>query len=219
MTVHIQTFVWARVHSALGCITRSGISGSYGNSMFTLLRNHKTVFQSNYTSYIPTCNVRGFQFLHIPLLICFLPIIDILADMRASFVAQQRICLQYRRPGFDPWVGKIPWKWERLPTLVFWPGEFHGLYGVAKSQTWLSDFYFTMKWYLPVISFTISYMANDVENLFMCTLISCMLLEDFHLGSATQQLHTFGPIMKQHWLQCAPSVKWGKSASCGYIEE
>ena len=28
---------------------------------------------------------------------------------------------------FDPWVGKIPWKKERLPTSVFWPGEFHGL--------------------------------------------------------------------------------------------
>ena len=31
------------------------------------------------------------------------------------------------RPGFDPWVGKIPWRRERLPTPVFWPGEFHGL--------------------------------------------------------------------------------------------
>ena len=29
----------------------------------------------------------------------------------------------------DPWVGKILWRRERLPTLVFWPGEFHGLYG------------------------------------------------------------------------------------------
>jgi len=28
----------------------------------------------------------------------------------------------------DPWVGKIPWRRERLPTPVFWPGEFHGLY-------------------------------------------------------------------------------------------
>ena len=36
--------------------------------------------------------------------------------------------LQCRRPGFDPWVGKIPWRRERLPTPVFWPGEFHGLY-------------------------------------------------------------------------------------------
>ena len=33
-----------------------------------------------------------------------------------------------RRPGFDPWVGKIPWRRERLPTPVFWPGEFNGLY-------------------------------------------------------------------------------------------
>ena len=29
---------------------------------------------------------------------------------------------------FDPWVGKIPWRRERLPTPVSWPGEFHGLY-------------------------------------------------------------------------------------------
>ena len=28
----------------------------------------------------------------------------------------------------DPWVGKIPWRRERLPTPVFRPGEFHGLY-------------------------------------------------------------------------------------------
>ena len=25
-------------------------------------------------------------------------------------------------------VGKIPWRKEWLPTPVFWPGEFHGLY-------------------------------------------------------------------------------------------
>ena len=33
-----------------------------------------------------------------------------------------------QRPGFNPWVGKIPWKREWLPTSVFWPREFHGLY-------------------------------------------------------------------------------------------
>ena len=31
------------------------------------------------------------------------------------------------RPGFDPWVGTIPWRRGRLPTPVFWPGKFHGL--------------------------------------------------------------------------------------------
>ena len=30
----------------------------------------------------------------------------------------------------DPWVGKIPWRRECLPTPVFWPGEFHGLYSL-----------------------------------------------------------------------------------------
>ena len=47
----------------------------------------------------------------------------------ASLVAQLvKIHLQCRRPGFDPWVGKIPWRRDRLPIPVFWPGEFHGLY-------------------------------------------------------------------------------------------
>ena len=31
-------------------------------------------------------------------------------------------------PGFDPWVGKIPWRREKLLMPVFWPGKFHGLY-------------------------------------------------------------------------------------------
>ena len=38
------------------------------------------------------------------------------------------ICMKCGRPGFDPWDGKIPWRRERLPTPVIWPGEFHGLY-------------------------------------------------------------------------------------------
>ena len=29
---------------------------------------------------------------------------------------------------FDPWVGKILCRRERLPNPVFWPGEFQGLY-------------------------------------------------------------------------------------------
>ena len=65
----------------------------------------------------------------------------------ASFVTQLvNSRLQCRRPGFYPWVGKIPWSRERLPTPVFWPGEFpgsHTVHGVAKSWTRLSDFHFT----------------------------------------------------------------------------
>ena len=34
------------------------------------------------------------------------------------------ICLQSRRPGFDLWVGKIPWRRAYQPIPVFLPGEF-----------------------------------------------------------------------------------------------
>ena len=29
---------------------------------------------------------------------------------------------------WETWVGKIPWRRERLPTPIFWSGEFHGQY-------------------------------------------------------------------------------------------
>ena len=41
---------------------------------------------------------------------------------------------QCRRHGLDPWVGKIPWRRERLPTPVFWPGEFHGLQSMGSQR-------------------------------------------------------------------------------------
>ena len=34
--------------------------------------------------------------------------------------------MQFRRPGLDLWVGKIPWRREWQPTPVFLPGESHG---------------------------------------------------------------------------------------------
>ena len=42
------------------------------------------------------------------------------------WLRRSRICLQCRRPGFDPWDGKILWRGEWKPSLVFLPGEFHG---------------------------------------------------------------------------------------------
>ena len=56
----------------------------------------------------------------------------------------ERICLQFGRPGLDPWVGKIPQRRERLPIPVFWPGEFHGLYRPwgQKESDILSDLHF-----------------------------------------------------------------------------
>ena len=40
------------------------------------------------------------------------------------------------RPGFDPWVGKIPWRKEWQPTPVFFPRKFHGQRNLAGYSPW-----------------------------------------------------------------------------------
>jgi len=62
-----------------------------------------------------------------------------------SLKAKQRItrtsnnefyCLQCGRPGFDPWVGKIPWrrKWQPTPALL--PGKSHGQRSLIGYSPW-----------------------------------------------------------------------------------
>ena len=43
---------------------------------------------------------------------------------------------QCRRPGFDPWVGKIPWRRKRQLTPVFLPGESHGQRSLVGCSPW-----------------------------------------------------------------------------------
>ena len=72
--------------------------------------------------------------------------------LRGSLVAQmvKNLPVMWEIPGFDPWVGKIPLE-EGMTTyssILAWripwtkePGPIQ-VYGVTKSQTWLSDFHF-----------------------------------------------------------------------------
>ena len=46
------------------------------------------------------------------------PLQHSLASLVAQLVKNLPLC---GMPGLDPWVGKIPWTKERLPTPVFWP--------------------------------------------------------------------------------------------------
>ena len=52
-------------------------------------------------------------------------------------------CRGHKRHGFDPRVGKIPWRRNWQPTPVLLPGKFHGgswwatVHKVTKSLTWL----------------------------------------------------------------------------------
>ena len=62
-------------------------------------------------------------------------------DMSRTMVAQmvKKICLQCRWPGFNPWVEKIPWGREWLPTPVFLPGEFYGERSLVGYSLWGSQ--------------------------------------------------------------------------------
>ena len=48
----------------------------------------------------------------------------------------QGICLQCRKPGFGPWVRKIPWRREWQPSPVFLPGESHGQRNLVGHRPW-----------------------------------------------------------------------------------
>ena len=57
--------------------------------------------------------------------------------IEASLVAQMVKNLPaVQRPEFDPWVRKIPWRREQLPTPVFLPGESHGLRSLTGCSPW-----------------------------------------------------------------------------------
>ena len=59
-----------------------------------------------------------------------IPIADI------YFITHKGVCLQCRRPRFNPWVGKIPWrkKWQLTPVSL--PGESHGQRSLSGCSPW-----------------------------------------------------------------------------------
>ena len=44
-------------------------------------------------------------------------------DFPGNSAGKKKISLQCRRPGFDPWVGKIPWRRKEQPPSLFLPEE------------------------------------------------------------------------------------------------
>ena len=52
--------------------------------------------------------------------------------------SHSKVCLQCRRPGFSPWVGKIPWKRKWQPTPVFLPGKSYGQRSLSGYSPWVA---------------------------------------------------------------------------------
>ena len=92
-----------------------------------------------------------------------------------------RVCPQCRRPGFDPWVGKIPCRRKWQPTPVFLPGEVHGwawwatVHGVTKSWTRLSDW--------------LSLQVNSFTSSSQISIFSVCCVPPKPLGTHVRRLH------------------------------
>ena len=78
------------------------------------------------------------------------------------------------------WVGKIPWRRGRLPTPVFWPGEFHGLYspwGCKELDITKKLSLFLLNFMLLIIDINfLGLFDNFVSNIFGYALIVSLLL-------------------------------------------
>ena len=57
-----------------------------------------------------------------------------------------RICFQCRRPGFNPWYGKMPWRREWQPTPLSLPAEIHGQRSLAGYNPWIRKESDTAEW-------------------------------------------------------------------------
>ena len=57
-------------------------------------------------------------------------------EIHPCWLRQQRASLQCRRPGFDPWIRKIPWRRKWQPTPIFLPGESPGQRKLAGYSPW-----------------------------------------------------------------------------------
>ena len=119
-----------------------------------------------------------------------------------------RICLQCGRSGFDPWIGKIPWRRESLPTPVFWPREYLDsiVHEVAKSQTRLSDFHFNQVTRVLVLQLWHQFLPMNIRGWFPLGLTGLISLLSKELSrvfsSTTIGKHQFFGAQPSLWYNC-----------------
>ena len=110
-------------------------------------------------------------------------------------------------PGFKPQFGKIPWRRERLPTPVFWPGDLYGLYSswVTKSQTWLNS---THQASLSI--------TNSRSLLKLMSIESVMPFNHLILCCPLLLLPSIFPSIKVFSNESVPHIRWPKYWSLSF---
>ena len=129
-----------------------------------------------------------------------------LSDFTFTLIAQlvKTPCLQCRRPRFDSWVGKIPWRKERLPTVVLlgFPcgsagkesshsmGDLGSISGLGRSPgegkgylLWYSGLENSMDCIVPGVAKSWTW-PSDFHSLHLCTFNVC--LYTFYVYVCTQ---------------------------------
>ena len=71
----------------------------------------------------------------------FFLIVSWLKGFPSVSVSKESACkagdrLQYKRPSFDPWVRKFPWRRKWQPTPIFLPREVHGQRNLVGYSPW-----------------------------------------------------------------------------------
>ena len=131
-------------------------------------------------------------------------------------------CRRHTRSGFDPWVGKIPWRRAWQPTPVFLPGESHGQRSLAGYSWWghreldtikHAQYYFIYVLVSLVSSQCIVFVFKQLIplNMHFCILVSFFtwyILDVFHAAYSLKASFS-GNSLSVQWLECCTSTSRG----------
>ena len=142
-------------------------------------------------------------------------------------ISPQYQCLQCGRPGFNPWVRKIPWRRKWQPTPVLLPGKSHGWrslvgyspWGHKESDTteWLhfSSWALTDTWVLLEQLLSVIQERKKAEGKAACGAVPVEGSSDFTGSSGPGRTLQGSPILRQEGsLSCPPPLShWIKAAT------
>ena len=130
-----------------------------------------------------------------------------------------------KRRGFDPWVGKIPWRRKWQPTLVFFPGESHGQRSLVGYSPWgckesdtTEPFHCILWW--PAVCFLCLWLYSCFVNKFICNIFYILHISDtiisFSLWLSSLSMITLGPsmLMQMTVFHCFVWLSSGPSYTC-----